>query len=515
MDKAVVMVDGTEAVMSAGKFKAVGLDQTSSFCVRAYCPCCRQPVDFFAGEHQSPHFRHTKNNPWARWCELFSQNRGGGEAQYDLIPPPLFIKQSPNDSVSFIVELGLKRIRDSLLATLEAEGAVLVVNDDPNGRRREFHVTKERFGVGMFKIPIHLAQNFSFSGIRLVHTAKRFWDVWGIPSGIGSSVVFRCDEGTVSGRRVEDWGHVAVGDQLIIASTMDVCALRRSFPDLEEVGATASRLGGKGLRVYLGTVNECSSAFLEELLISIRPADDIPVILWPPALQSTGEVVPLFSESDCLFRVRATSESDGHIRTILYTHLKADIKRSSSVPLKKTLAAGWATAIVRPAADICFLSTSDQAFSNAILLSFREHERRKRLSEIEQCPRINSFGRGEYEITTYAVCCAKLMSKGGGRPELYRFHPGDVTDVSIGRRGLLRILGDVVLSEHGDRVLLDFDVRGAEPLNGMDQVRRPSFNGMRIPGLSRDRCFAEERKSLVRPAMNSAGAKLALTRKAL
>lgn len=516
MDKAVVIANAEETVMTASEFNSSGCRRLSPYVARTYCPCCRQPVYFAAGKFQAPHFRHQKDNPRAKWCELFSQNRGGNNSQYDLISPPLFIRQEIGHPGSFVVELGLKRIKDTLLATLESEGATLVVDDDPNARKRKYRISKERFGGGMTKIRINLSPNYSFTGIRLVNSSKSFWDVWGAPCEIGNSVVFLCDRDTLSGRRVEEWGCVTVGDTVIIASIVDQRALKQSFPGIEEVGYLASRFGRSGFHVYFATVSQAASAFLEGLSIDLRQIDSVPEILWPPSLLSTGEAIPLFSESYCLYKVRSSSGDSVRINSKLYAHIKTDVKRSSAAPLEKTFGTGWTTAAIRPVADVCFLSTRDWAFSNVILVGFGEQERRGRLSKAVERPQIRATTSRCYEITTQVACHARLIDRHGAGAMSHEFLPGDVVSVTLSHRELLRILGKAALPEHGERAFLDLipssdDAAEVEIVQPQAIVRLKN----KTAGLAQGKCFAEKRIFAVQVETKSVDLEFAMTRKVL
>lgn len=517
MDKAVVITNAEETVMTASEFNSSGCRRLSPYVARTYCPCCRQPVYFAAGEFQTPHFRHQRNNLRAKWCDLFSQNRGGNNSQYDLISPPLFIRQEIGRPGSFfVVELGLKRIKDTLLATLESEGATLVVDDDPDARKRKYRISKERFGGGMTKIRINLSPNYSFAGIRLANSSKHFWDVWGVPCEIGRSIVFLCDRDTLSGRRVEEWDCVAVGDSVIIASVVDERVLKQSFPDIEEVGYIASRFGRSGFHVYFATVSQMASAFLEGLSIDLRQIGSIPEILWPPSLLSTGEAIPLFSESYCLYEVRSSIEDGIRINSKLYAHMKADVKKSSAVPLERTFGTGWTTAAIHPVADICFLSTRDWAFSNVILVGFGEQEKCDRLSGAVEQPQIRATTSGCYEISAQVACRARLIDRHGAGAISHEFLSGDVVSVTVGHQKLLRILGKVALPEHGERALLDLIPSSNDEIEAetvQPQVIARLKN--KTAGLAQGKRFAEKRIIAVQVETKSADLEFATTRKAL
>ena len=513
MDRAIVVCCGDEESVTAEKYISEGYCCQPGYAMRAYCPMCHQPVSFARGQFQSPHFRHERNNPVAQWCELYSSNSGCCGAQYERIPSPLFIRQRRGSEGVFVIELGLKRVKDSILAGLEAEHAALIVSD-ARPRKMEYAVSSERFGGGEFRIPLVLKRGYSAVQIRLVNTKKEFNDVWGDLNPIGDEVVFLCDRDSLSGRRIESWGHVTYGDSLLIVSASGLEKLRVSFPDIVLIGSCDSATSKDAPSVFLATVCDEAIEFLERHQLGLRRLDDTPEILWPPSLTSMGETIPLFEKSSCVFKVRASNDEKCHLRTRLYTHCRSDVRQSSTEAMERTCGAHWMLASVSPLSDIRFLSTRDWIFSNAILLGFREGELDRRLNRAEQAPRVEESAPGAY--TVEARCAVEIRILGrGGAAESFLIGPDDVKRLSLKRGALLRVYSRPVLRcWHGRCLLLELTTevayckeRDAEP-TGSRRV-------LRTPGLGHDRCFVELRLTLHRGVPRTGDVGFAMARKGL
>lgn len=512
MYRAIVVCGSDEKNVTAEKYKTEGYCYQSDYTTRTYCPMCHQPVIFAHGQFQSPHFRHARNNPVARWCELYSSNRGYC-AQYERIPSPLFIRQRRGSEGVFVIELGLKRIRDSVLVGLEAEHAKLIVSD-ARPQNSKYDVSRERFGYGEYRIPIVLKKGYSAVQIRLVNTKKKFNDVWGGLSPIRDEVVFLCDRDSLSGRRVESWGHVAFGDSLLIVSASSLEKLRPSFPDIEWLGSCESIAPRDAPSVYLATVRDEATEFLERHQLGLRRLDDTPEILWPPSLTSMGETIPLFEKSSCAFKVRASNDERGHLRTRLYTHCRSDVRQSSTEAMERTYGAHWMLASVPPLSDIRFLSTRDWIFSNAILLGFREDELDRRLNGAKRAPRIEVSAPGTY--TVEARCASEIRILGrGGAVESFLIEPGDVKRLSLKRDDLLRVYSRVALSNLHGRCLLFELAPGMEYCEVRDGRAADFKHATGTPGLGHDRCFVELRSTLQRDVSRVNDIGFAMARKGL
>ena len=513
MDRAIVVCAGREKVITAGKYESEGYRFQSDYSRQAYCPICRQPVTFASGPSQSPHFRHERKNPLAQWCELFSSNNGGDGAQYERIPPPLYIRQRRGSDDVFVVELGLKRVKDSVLGGLEAECAALVVSD-ARSRKRKYAISRERFGGGMLRIPLMISTSYSFVELRLTGTKRQFKDVWGPLNSIGNEVVFLCDQESLSGRRVESWGHLSFGDSLLIASASSLERLKQSFPDAECVGCCDSPSPQTALNVYLATVGAEAAGFIERHSFVLSPMDDTPEVLWPPSLTSTGETIPLFAKSDCAFKVRATNDEKGRLRTRLYVHSRFDARQSSTEAMERTYGADWMLSRVAPVSDIRFLSTRDWIFSNAILLGFKEDELTRRLIRLNENPRIEGPESGTYTLEVLCSSEVQVLRRGGGG-ESFTVDPGVKKRVTLKRGELLRVyLRSTLEKAHGKRLLTELALSKAS--HGERHAEESELQHVSEAfGLGHDRCFAELRLKLQRPVLSASDLKFAEARKGL
>lgn len=513
MDRAIVVCRGDEEDVTAEKYISGGFCCQSGYTTRTYCPMCHQPVGFFHGKFQSPHFRHAPDNPAAQWCELYSSNRGCYGAQYERIPSPLFIRRRRGSEGVFVIELGLKRVKDSMLADLEAEHAALIVSD-ARPRKMKYAVNRERFGGGEFRIPLVLKRGYSAVQIRLVNTKKEFNDVWGDLNPIGDEVVFLCDRDSLSGRRVESWWHVTYGDSLLIVSASGLDKLRVTFPDIARIGSCDSATSRDALSVFLATVGDEAVEFLERHLLGLRQLDDTPEILWPPSLTSMGETVPLFEKSTCAFKVRASNDERGHLRTRLYTHCRSDVRQSSTEAMERTYGAHWMLASVPPLSDIRFLSTRDWIFSNAILLGFREDELDRRLNRAEQALRIEESAPGAYTVEAQCTLEIRILGRGGA-VNSFQIEPDDTERLFLKRGALLRAYSRPVLRYlHGRRLLLELTT-GMAYCEERDAEPAGSKRALRAPGLGHDRCFVELRSTLHREVPRTSDVGFAMARKGL
>lgn len=508
MEKAIVIIDGEERLVGAGKIAHCHGFLLRGELTRAICPRCKQEVHFAAGPCMAPHFRHASNNPIAQRCELYAQGEGGG-TPYERIPPPVFIRQKYGSPGTFVIEMGLKRIKDSVLSKLESEGAKLVIPDGGDGRERWYQVTRERFGVGMSRIPIGFSIGGSLSDVRLARASKSFKEVWGASQSTGQEAIFKCDRDSLSGRRIESWGSVSVGDSILIVSRANAEALRKHFPDVERVGSACAKAK---LSVYLATVEDCSEDYLFGRSITLEQTGDVPQILWPPALTTDGATVPLFSKSNSYFRVRTTKDENGATRSRVFVHAWTDVRVSHTVPLEATYCRDWMVAAVQPVSSVRFLSTSDWSFSNTILLGFRERPL-ERLNDSDGHPEVTDCGNGDLMVATSRSCDIKAMRR-DGRGETLRAFPGDTRKLRLAGLVVLRISAEPVVFSHGKIPLVEY----APESSRLSKQRGPERDVPRWPrdslSISKDKLFVKSRKMSQRVITTRRDAEFALARKA-
>ncbi len=509
MDRAVAVGRGGESIVLAKDYASQKHANAALRSAKLLCPRCRQQVFYAGGRTQAPHFRHSKNNPLTESCELYVNGVGGGVAQYERVPPPVFIRQKVATPGKFVIELGLKRPPESLLTALEHEGAVLKVS---NGVRRpkEYKLTAERMSSGMFKVPLRLGPGFSFSNdVRLTHSSREFADVWGLPERIGEATVFSCNRESLSGRRVEPCGHVSVDGSVLIVSELEKERLAEAFPDIEQVGGVET-YGDVPLNVFLATAKDESAVFLEQQKIALVPCDDAPELLWPPALTSSGETRPLFTRSDCLFRVKA-SDLDSQIAAKLYVHTDFS---TSPQQLASTRDRQWMSACVIPRPGVNFVSLHEYGPQQVILIRGKEREEPDELCDSGWLPLIEQTGSDEIKVTAFAPCEMRHMRRGGFLERL-SLAPGVARVVSIEPSELVRVVLKPVLEGHGERIVFEAvpalaDGSSDPPTN----FRGESCSTKQSPGTGHDKAFARSRAGLSRVLGKSQGVVFATIRKA-
>lgn len=487
MDRAIVLENGRETIVFAEEY-ASGRMKAYARATVFRCPCCRQRLFFAEGKTQVPHFRHEKNNPHAKQCELYVAGSMGGTTPYTRVPPPLFIRQKVGAPGKFIVELGLKRPPDSLLASLEREGAVLSV---ANGmlRPREYKLTADCFASGWRKVPLRVGRGFSFSkDVRLTHSGEEFAAIWGMPEPIEDALFFSCDPQTLSGRRIGRLGRIAIGDSVLVASQLELDHFAGRFPDVEKVGEARACDSGS-LNVFLATADGASAGMLEKYGVSLISRGDAPELLWPPALTSSGEARPLFSRSDYLYRVKQPNDGTGD-RETLCAHTDTSVVAQQ---LEQTCGKQWMSACVRLNSDVTFISAREWGPVLAILLKCKENQRLDGLCESGRSPHIKHSESGEFEVGALSPCEVICLCR-GGHIERYGLEPGAVQAISNEPQKLVRIALDAALGIHGNRVVFESipDVVGTtDPCQETRPPKQPV-------GIGRDVVFARLRASLVR-----------------
>lgn len=508
MEKAIVIIDGEERLIGARELAFCHGSVLRNRYTRAICPVCHQEVNFYYGQYMAPHFRHESNNSIARQCELYAQGEGGG-TPYERIPPPVFIRKKYGSPGMFVVEMGIKRIKDSTLSRLEREGAKLVVPDG-DGKEREYCITRERFGGGLLRVPVGYAGGCSLSGVRLTRTSMSFRDVWGASPSIGRDAVFTCDRDSLSGRKIESLGSVSIGESVLIVSKSSADALRGHFPDVKKVGLA----DGKVRRVvYLATVEGCSAAFLGQMSIMLGRSGDAPQVLWPPSLVSEGAIIPLFAKSKGCFRVWAERGKTGVADNRLFSHAWTDGRTPRTVPMEETCDRDWMVAIVQPVSGVRFMSTSNRSLSNTILLGFKEMERVGRPTDSDGRPKVGGCENGYLKVTTLCGCEIKAMRR-DGRGETLHASAGDACRLRLGGLGVLRISVNPVVRDHGDRLLLEFTPESSDRLKHSAREHDGHRWSRDIASISQDRLFAESRGMSQRVVATQRDIQFALARKA-
>ena len=512
MDAAIIVIDGQETLISAARYSSNygQLKRQVNESIKCYCPLCYQPVTFFEGELQSPHFRHKRNNPRTHWCENYSSAENSNGTHYEAIPCPLFIRQKRGASGTFVVELGLRRVKDAILTRLEQDDAVLKIG------KREYQINAGRFGNGMTKLPVTLSTSgfsCSISEISISGSSLKFADIWGKIERPISSLFFSCDKALRSGRRIEPNGEVSLGENLIIVSTIEASTLSTCFKDVEKIGLTEASFGTKPLAVCTAIACERSQKFLQEYSITLTPFNSNPKLIWPPSLLSSGESLPLFRESRCIFQIRTSMDRAHQRNESLFVRSKDLTQPSKAVQLYATNNPHMMTASINPTSDILFLSSRDWIFSNAILLRFSREELKKRLHSDEERPKI-TYTKENGVLTATAMRAGFLrLLRNGGRSECHRLEPGIPQTIKPLRGDLVRITAKPAFDWRDDWITFNyyFSPQAKQAANRAF----PRTNTSLLMRCTRDLTRAKLRETLTKALSPSNDHTFAETRKAV
>lgn len=509
MDSAIVTIDKNERLISAEEFGRSGYAAWPKSMMPCCCPLCGQPVFFVAGKIQAPHFRHEKNNPRTQWCDNHSSVTEAESRQRERVPSPLFIREKQGSPGVFVTEMGLKQIKNNQLDELESEGAVLRVSG------REYAVNKERLGNGMTRLPVFLSAGISFPvdpDVCLANSSHRFEDFWSPLGRSGDNVVFACDSEVLSGRKIEFGGQVSIEDRVLILSSKGINLLKPCFPGVKHVGHLHVRIGDMPVEVYLATVSERSAGYLEAHKIALESADDVPRLIWPPSLASSGEMMPLFAGSRFVFRAKA-ARRDGRENEGLYLHSGDLANGASMVPVQESGNPSWGVAFVRQKPGVRFLSTREWVFSSVILLEHSPEMGEARLTTTEEIPNFCLLDSEHVRVMALRDSRLELLLRDGSK-EIYRLKAGAEKVVETSNCVLIRVSAKMVVAQRGEWITQRELRISPQCLDMFDFSPEHIGRQGLLAGVASDCCRAKARSMTERPLKKCGDASFALMRKA-
>ncbi|PLS30914.1 hypothetical protein Uis1B_1203 [Bifidobacterium margollesii] len=266
------------------------------------CPYCNRPVIPAAmglrspsrlPYAKSPHFKHRRNDEWARQCQLYQS--GTSTVLYDSIVPSLLMLlrrvQSRDHADAFRVEFSLRRRRLTFLKNVLSDDDVITVD----GERHSLRYLTERRGR-----TITISHPLGDVESRIL-IPEKWWKYVGSAENSRGVMLFSDAFGTDGGR------YLCKGAALHTGIDYYVVTDRRRGRELEsifDVSKLAGRLIGESKTVvyrvrvsptshhrnrvddWLGTYGYCLS-----------DVDRSAQLVWPPSLRSFGVDEPLFRRS--------------------------------------------------------------------------------------------------------------------------------------------------------------------------------------------------------------------------
>ena len=418
MEKALMVQKGKEYLVSARDVQ-YRFHGKIPWGISFICPMCRQkltPASMSSGVKQAPHFRHERNNPRAQECELFEKNYGYFTT-YQRVPMPMFIKKSHSREGRFIIEGGFRTLSHDVFSILEREGAKVKVG------QKTFNVNSQNFGSGLRKIVFEEVSLNCGSSVRLIGSHLNLNSTWGYPEEARRAMVFTRDADTGQGRRLKIGDTIPFEtDLFLLAPESENKRIYSVFTDARKVGVAGKSRVSSNLTVFEVTLtkDDCKwnqgKNYLEECGFDISNTGDMPELIWPPSLTSSGDLLPLFEKGRCVFTANMESSDNGS----LYVHTSADtVEKVRELPLRGQSGTDTGFAILANESKLSFITTKNWVFSSAVLLHpndldidewLHEHDVKPHLSSDSgdwilelACPgEVLSYGRDK-EITSFKV----------------------------------------------------------------------------------------------------------------
>lgn len=366
MDKALKIVDDMESMILAEDVKDEyhgNIPRRVSF----ICPFCRQPLYACAMKPwnvNAPHFKHEKNNEIAHECEMYASNSTYTNI-YHRVPMTVYLRRSSKSGAAFVMELGFRQLDACSVAKLELEGAVIEI-----GKRR-YNVTSERFGHGAIRLPID-SPRLCISGlVRLTHSRSNLFITWGRPEDSLVAMIFSADLDTLCGKRVNYCNKIQYGSPLmIVVPASGESGLRRALGSAKRLGMVQSSPGVAKLAVYSAIApldadsDNDAQLYLQECGYSLEEGNEIPAIIWPPAMEISNEFEPLFKSEKLVF---ASQKAVSPGSVFLHEPFNTD-EDTLRIPFIRAKGGNGSFALVRSENQMRFASSNNSVASAAAIL---------------------------------------------------------------------------------------------------------------------------------------------------
>ena len=419
MDRAIQIGFGQSDLVAASDVKKRFHGREPSN-VHFLCPFCRRPVipcSMNDWNKYVPYFKHQQDDPIARECELFAQSVGYGTV-YKRVPLPMFIRPSRERPGVFIVEVGMRPIGIEHIDAFEKSNAKLWVEE------KQYLITRARFCNGTFKAKIDQLSMKPSSQIRVENLPKAYERYWGSIEDPMRAMAFTCDPVDGDGHRLKTGDCVNVGTAFyLVAAEPEIKVAEKYLGKTKRAGRTSRR--GKTLYVLKAEVpsegqgRERAESYLASCGFGVVDYDPTPVAVWPPALQNSGDIIPLFGDSPSVF-IAPIDESRSDSGHWLYQHSDED---RGGEPRKFTLQRVKGTdqglCVMKRTRLFCYVGARNGAFATAALVRDMDLETLIPTNDCEQLVAIEMIeneGERHIQITSPVPISVRRMMP--GKPNL-------------------------------------------------------------------------------------------------
>lgn len=337
--------------------------------LRFLCPFCRRPVIPVSMNDWNvvvPHFKHQRNDPIAQECEAFEKANGYGVV-YKRVPLPMFIRPSRERSGVFIIEVGMRPIGLEHIDSFEKSNAKLWVED------KQYYIARARFCRGTFRARIEQLSMKPSAQVRAENLPKAYERYWGSIEDPIRAMVFTCDPVDEDGYRLKTGDCVSVGTAFyLVATESEIKIAEKRLSKTRRAGRTSRR--GKTLYVLKAEVppkgqdRERAENYLASCGFGVVDYDPTPVAVWPPALQNSGDIIPLFGDSPSVF-IAPIDESRAAPGSWLYQHSDEDRGgEPRKFPLQRAKGANHGLCVMKRTRLFCYVGARNGAFATAALV---------------------------------------------------------------------------------------------------------------------------------------------------
>lgn len=307
MDSAIMILSGQKENVKAGEL-CKRFEHKVPSGADFFCPYCGQsvvPCSFGRGSVYAPHFKHKKNNPKARECDLY-QSSGDSVAGIKS-PLPVFLRPSQLDPQNFRMELGFRRPCEAIMRGLEAAGAEIVVES------RRFPVRGSAFEHGMMKVDLAFPTTHLTGSVSYGRLPGSYEGVWTKPEDAEGVMFFSIAGDGTTGSRVRRGDALITGKEYYaVCDGSDFAAVRRQAPSFRAVGSCGRSLNVGRFFIEKSMIESSMTVdFFERKGFELVLSDPTPSVVWPPRLTSGGGSMPLFERSRPLVCVRDDSLPEG------------------------------------------------------------------------------------------------------------------------------------------------------------------------------------------------------------
>lgn len=365
----------------------------------------------------APYFKHQQDDPVARECELFARSMGYGTV-YKRVPLPMLIRPSREQSGVFVVEVGMRPIGIEHIGAFEKSNSKLLVED------KLYNITRARFCNGTFKARIEQLSMKPSAQVRVENLPKAYERYWGSIEDPIRAMVFTCDPIDGDGHRLKTGDCICIKTAFyLVATESEITIAEKYLSEAKRVGRTSRR--GMALHVLKAEIPSegrdrvRAENYLANCGFGVVDYDPTPVAVWPPALQDSGDIIPLFGDSPSVF-IAPVDEGGFDSGFWLYQHSDEDRGGGPrKFPLQRVKGTDQGLCVMKRTRLFCYVGAKNGAFATAALVRDMDLEALMPIDHCDQLAaieKVEELGRLHIQVASQIPVSVKRLIP--GRPNL-------------------------------------------------------------------------------------------------